>query len=411
MDRTEQIKSKEEICCIIQECKKLKVLRASAKNLKNELFLCLAEKVEDQDLQLSLSILSDCTSHPAREKMCRILFKLNRKDECHSLLNKICTAPYSDEELLFAEDFLYRKFEKKKIGYLTEALRNAKEISLSEAYLKKPERGVRDLYRSLGYKAHFTENYLWTGLFGLLFWEELFEKENSALFNPFDRSPSDLVGSDFYNHHKETIEEKLEMLKRPKEAEIYLLKMLSLHHGKLNDIFRWHPNLIRNSLDFLRASGKKNVAHILRAMTMHYESYHKGYPDLMIIKDDDISFIEVKAEGDTLRSQQVSKIRLLSEAGFQVEVLKVKWETDPNQTYVVVDLETTGGSAFFHRVTEIGAVKVKAGEVIEEFQTLVNPGRSIPAHITQITGITNGMVADAPRFSEVAEKFNEFNLD
>jgi DNA polymerase-3 subunit epsilon len=65
-------------------------------------------------------------------------------------------------------------------------------------------------------------------------------------------------------------------------------------------------------------------------------------------------------------------------------------------TFTVVDLETTGGSPSEGRITEIGAVKVRGGEVLGEFKTFVNPGRPIPAFITVLTGITDPMVAAAP---------------
>lgn len=79
-----------------------------------------------------------------------------------------------------------------------------------------------------------------------------------------------------------------------------------------------------------------------------------------------------------------------------------------DQVYVVVDVETTGGSAAFHKITEIGAVKIQNGLIIDEFQTLINPERPIPPFITHITGITDEMVADAPKFSEIAEDFLKF---
>ncbi|MGA9346258.1 MAG: exonuclease domain-containing protein, partial [Nocardioidaceae bacterium] len=67
-------------------------------------------------------------------------------------------------------------------------------------------------------------------------------------------------------------------------------------------------------------------------------------------------------------------------------------------TFVVVDLETTGGSAVGgSSITEIGAVKVCGGEVLGEFQTLVRPSDPIPPFISVLTGITNAMVAGAPR--------------
>ncbi len=78
-------------------------------------------------------------------------------------------------------------------------------------------------------------------------------------------------------------------------------------------------------------------------------------------------------------------------------------------TFVVVDLETTGGSAKeADGITEIGAVKVRDGERLGEFATLVDPGRAIPAQITMLTGITNAMVYDAPRIEAVLPAFLEF---
>jgi DNA polymerase-3 subunit epsilon len=78
-------------------------------------------------------------------------------------------------------------------------------------------------------------------------------------------------------------------------------------------------------------------------------------------------------------------------------------------TFCVVDLETTGGSAADgDRITEVGAVKVRGGEVLGEFQTLVNPRTSIPAFIAVLTGISNSMVADAPPIGSVLPAFLEF---
>jgi DNA polymerase-3 subunit epsilon len=71
--------------------------------------------------------------------------------------------------------------------------------------------------------------------------------------------------------------------------------------------------------------------------------------------------------------------------------------------YAIVDLETTGGIAKRDKITEIGIVIYNGNEVLKTYQTLVNPGRSIPPEITRITNITNEMVADAPFFYEVAK--------
>ncbi len=75
-----------------------------------------------------------------------------------------------------------------------------------------------------------------------------------------------------------------------------------------------------------------------------------------------------------------------------------------DERFVVVDVETTGGSpGTGHRVTEVAAVCVEGGEVRETFSTLVNPDRRIPSMITSLTGITEAMVAGAPRFHQVVD--------
>jgi DNA polymerase-3 subunit epsilon len=80
-------------------------------------------------------------------------------------------------------------------------------------------------------------------------------------------------------------------------------------------------------------------------------------------------------------------------------------------TFVVVDLETTGGGADTEAITEIGAVKVRGGEVLGEFSTLVDPGRGIPPLISVLTGITDLMVAAAPPLDGVLAAFLEFAGD
>jgi len=69
--------------------------------------------------------------------------------------------------------------------------------------------------------------------------------------------------------------------------------------------------------------------------------------------------------------------------------------------YLLLDLETTGGNALQDRITEIAAVRFEAGMEVARWSTLVNPGMRISFFIEQLTGISNGMVADAPAFDEV----------
>lgn len=75
--------------------------------------------------------------------------------------------------------------------------------------------------------------------------------------------------------------------------------------------------------------------------------------------------------------------------------------------YAIVDIETTGGSARFEKITEICIIQHDGEKITGEFTSLVNPERSIPYYITNLTGITNEMVEDAPKFYEIARDIIE----
>ena len=75
--------------------------------------------------------------------------------------------------------------------------------------------------------------------------------------------------------------------------------------------------------------------------------------------------------------------------------------------YAIIDIETTGGRADRDKITEIAIVIHDGKKIIDQWESLINPERSIPYNITQITGITDGMVEDAPKFFEVAKKVVE----
>ena len=77
-------------------------------------------------------------------------------------------------------------------------------------------------------------------------------------------------------------------------------------------------------------------------------------------------------------------------------------------TFVVTDTETTGTSPEENRIIEIGAVKWNDGTVVDRFQQLVNPQRSIPGRITKLTGITTGMVFEAPTIDDVLPAYLDF---
>ncbi len=81
------------------------------------------------------------------------------------------------------------------------------------------------------------------------------------------------------------------------------------------------------------------------------------------------------------------------------------------QSYSIIDIETTGGRSGSNKITEIAIINIDDGIITDTYSTLINPERNIPWAITQLTGIDNDMVADAPKFYEVAKKIVELTKD
>lgn len=380
----------------------IELLRGRALNRLGAWF----ERHEDFERALAVHQLSD--QFPSTERTVRLLMSAGRAEEAAKLLGRLIENPSCDEELLFAEDFYERKFEKKKVGRLTSLLREAPVLQLDESGRNYPEGAAIRKLQQGGAQAWHTENVIWSQLFGLIFWDLLFTDESAAVHTPFDRSPQDLQTGQFYHNHRETIDSRLEEFSNPGAVIERIRQSFEEHDGSPNQFVIWSPDLLELTCRLVSSAPKGALSPILREMSEQWQARRNGFPDLMVIKDDQVRFAEIKAEGDSLRRNQLAQLDRLKRAGFTVEVLRVEWIVDPDQDYVVVDVETTGGNAQWNRVTEIGAVRVRNGKIIEEWSSLINPQRRIPGNIVSLTGITDDMVADAPLFADIADEFREF---
>lgn len=366
----------------------------------------LSERLKHIDTALSLYERSDTPL--CNERVIRLRYSRGDKAWVEQRLLELIENPSCDEEHNFAQDFYARKYKKKRTSLVTDLLRGGQTIRLDEAYRNQPEAAAKRYYESQGYTAYRTENAMWRMLFGLLFWDELYGENAMGLYNSFERLPATLKSGEFYAAFRHNIEAKLISLNVPQDVFVTLLKTISRHHNTPNGIFRWNGRTVEKIKMLLMQAPPEALKQILRTMAQNYSQMKDGFPDLMCLKNGELRFIEVKAEGDIIRRNQLSRIQQLRKAGFKADITRVDWVIDPDQTYVVVDVETTGGRSGLHRITEIGAVKLKGGKVIDEWQSLINPERSIPANITRLTGITQEMVSAAPLFHEIADSFSEF---
>ena len=122
----------------------------------------------------------------------------------------------------------------------------------------------------------------------------------------------------------------------------------------------------------------------------------------------------MKAADKINKDEEKIKIIYGVEAYFMddlVESVKGDADTGFDGTFICFDIETTGLSAARDKITEIGAVKVENGVITDTFSTFANPEMPIPQKITQLTGITDDMVKDAPSQSDAVGAFLEFAGD
>jgi len=362
-----------------------------------------ASRLED-----ALRVFSLSDQFPATERTARLLLRLDDREGAEAFLLKLIDNPSCDEELIFAEDFYERKFHRKRMGRLTSLLRNAVVLPLDESGRDRPEAAAVRHFERRGVHAAHVENMIWQQLFGLLFWDLLFDPVTAAIHNAFEFKPQDLNSGEFHRRHHEAIREKLKSLDDPPVALAALRSTWEDHAGTPNDLVPWFPDLFLHTCRLVELAPPGGLAFILESMAENHRANRSGFPDLIVFENEGLRFVEIKTEGDQIRRGQLVQMERLTRAGFTVELARVQWVLDPEQEYVVVDIETTGGRADAHRITEIGAVKLRGDVIIGEWSSLINPERPIPKFIVGLTGITDAMVAEAPRFEEIADSFREF---
>ncbi|WP_105255850.1 exonuclease domain-containing protein [Pseudoalteromonas sp. T1lg75] len=366
--------------------------------------LALGERYE----QGGLDLLAESEHPQAVELVVRQRYKRGDKDWAEARLLALIEDPSCEQVLFFAQDFYALKFQGKRTSTLTDLLRDGEPLAIDEAYSHHVEQGVIDLYRQQGIQALHCENQLWLHLFALCFWDALFVGAEGGVCTEFDVFPSSLRDGRFYQLHGDTIAALFTACDTKSKLVHHITANATRHYQQPNAFIRWHENLLDPLLSLIEHAPLSAIYAQLTVMAKDFVNAKDGYPDLMVLAQDKLRFEEIKAPGDSLRRNQLIAIRQLQRAGFEVRVRSVCWQVNPEQPYVVVDIETTGGQKNAHRVTEIAAVKLVNGQEVARWHSLINPERHIPRHIAELTGIDNAMVAEAPTFAQIAPSLWQF---
>jgi len=287
----------------------------------------------------SLFVYGLAHSPPARERRARVLRKHGKETESLRLCEEIIVSPINEEELEFATRFAYQ---------LSKKLRGSSSIDPSilefEALtvgLTKPlsgthgvEDAVRLWYEEKGDRCFYVENGLVPSLFGLCFWDIIFEPLQGAFVNPFQRGPLDLFSSSFHSSREQAISERLNELEMPGEIQRRAHVFFSSKHGIANYFVRWDivtPELL--DLALTRIPGRDLLAMFSR-MLFDLRSNCSGFPDLINFpnkcgcespNDRNYEMVEVKGPGDKLQLNQKRWIKAFSSNHIPFKLVSVEW--------------------------------------------------------------------------------------
>jgi hypothetical protein len=268
---------------------------------------------------------------PSRERQVRLLTKMGSDTEALKRCEEILQQPQNADELFFAQDFTKQqaaKSQKKRVKKSTTNWLHASEtVRIDVAWKYQVEQGVAAYFQQQGSNAYFSENFLWNGLFGLLFWDVIFDTSVAAFHHPLQRSPSDLYKPIFFEKRRGALLERLDYLDDTPQAVAQLTASFEAKYGTQNPMVFWSPDLLSMCVLMLQKLPADGLKKVLLEMATNLRENTRGFPDLFVWEDTDYSFVEVKSPTDHLSSQQLYWLHFFERVGIKSKVLRVEWLT------------------------------------------------------------------------------------
>jgi len=264
---------------------------------------------------------------PSRERRVRLLYNLGEIEEALALCEEIAENPQNADERYFSQDFHERIVNKKKraVKRTTQALKDAASIDIPISYRYRVERGSIAYYQDLGAQAVFSENEPWRALFGLLFWDIIYDTNVKAIHNPLQRVPSDFFLPDFYYKRSEQLRTRMkEADTREAIAEI-VKKTFHEKFGMTNVLVGWWPGILEIVLTLISLLTPEQIHAVLLEMAYNLRENTRGFPDLLVWDETEYSFIEIKSPTDHLSSRQLHWLHFFANHGINSRIVRVKW--------------------------------------------------------------------------------------
>ena len=281
-------------------------------------------------LEAALTVFRLTPQPPSRERQVRVLHKLKNTEEALALCDLILQNPQNADEQFFAIDFINQqsgKVTKKRAKKsVTHYLHQSESLLIDPAYRYRVELGVAEALTQQGWQVTFSENYLWRGLFGLLFWDIIFDAGAAALHHPLQRSPSDLYQPRFFEKRREALLDRLDLLEQPEALRRHLETVFTEKTGTVNPLVDWFPEALQMVLVACQRIRADVLRKVIIDMMRNLREHTRGFPDLFAWTETDYCFVEVKSPTDNLSSQQLYWLQFFAANEVKAKVLRVEWD-------------------------------------------------------------------------------------
>jgi VRR-NUC domain len=266
---------------------------------------------------------------PSRERRARLLLRLGMSDEAQALCEAIAADPQNADERFFAIDFSekLKNSTKRTKKSVTQFLQDSASVQISADYRRRVEEGVANYFIEQNYQAVHSENYPWRGLFGLVFWDIIYDTNVQAIHHPLQRAPSDFYSPDFFVKRQEQIKKRLAELDTTEKFLVHITNTFIEKMGIANVMVDWNEVLIALLEIIVKNLTVRQLDVILFEMASNLRENTHGFPDLMVWNDERLELIEVKSPTDHLSAQQLHWLQIFKRENINAQVLRVEWIT------------------------------------------------------------------------------------
>jgi hypothetical protein len=271
------------------------------------------------------------TEHaPSRERRARLLQRIGAVEEALALCDDMIQSPQNADERFFGLDYREKILNKKKriVRRTTKALKEADAVGIPVAFRYRVELGVMEYFRERDHQALFSENEPWRALFGLVFWDIIYDTNVRAIHHPLQRVPSDFFLPDFYFKREALLKARLAELTTRKAFHELVQTTYTDKLGTANVLVAWFDGLLDIVQLLVHFLDPAQLHAILLEMAQNLRENTRGFPDLLIWKEDFYEFVEVKSPTDHLSAQQLHWQHFFERTGVISRVLRVTWELD-----------------------------------------------------------------------------------